>query len=161
MNANMKEYVMNLLDGYHRRAREIALLRYELAHPVRVTDQEMIGAMNLARQTGMGHPEGHISDKTFYIALNYQEQASRLNDETTGELSARLIALEREQARLEYYMSLLEPRQAQILRGIYIEKKPRETVAEEQGLSVRRLQEVKALAVDNLTEMYDFTSMLH
>lgn len=161
MNANMKEYVMNLLDGYHRRAREIALLRYELAHPVRVTDQEMIGAMNFARQTGMGHPEGHISDKTFYIALNYQEQASRLNDETTGELSARLIALEREQARLEYYMSLLEPRQAQILRGIYIEKKPRETVAEEQGLSVRRLQEVKALAVDNLTEMYDFTAMLH
>lgn len=161
MNANMKEYVMNLLDGYHRRAREIALLRYELAHPVRVTDQEMIGAMNFARQTGTGHPEGHISDKTFYIALNYQEQASRLNDETTGELSARLIALEREQARLEYYMSLLEPRQAQILRGIYIEKKPRETVAEEQGLSVRRLQEVKALAVDNLTEMYDFTSMLH
>ena len=49
MNANMKEYVMNLLDGYHRRAREIALLRYELAHPVRVTDQEMIGAMNFAR----------------------------------------------------------------------------------------------------------------
>lgn len=93
--------------------------------------------------------------------MNYQEQASRLNDETTGELSARLIALEREQARLEYYMSLLELRQAQILRGIYIEKKPRETVAEEQGLSVRRLQEVKALAVDNLTEMYDFTSMLH
>ena len=161
MNANMKEYVMNLLDGYHRRAREIALLRYELAHPVRVADQVMIGAMIFARQTGMGHPEGHISDKTFYIALNYQEQASRLNDETTGELSARLIALEREQARLEYYMSLLEPRQAQILRGIYIEKKPRETVAEEQGLSVRRLQEVKALAVDNLTEMYDFTSMLH
>ena len=161
MNANMKEYVMNLLDGYHRRAREIALLRYELAHPVRVTDQEMIGAMNFARQTGTGHPEGHISDKTFYIALNYQEQASRLNDETTGELSARLIALEREQARLEYYMSLLEPRQAQILQGIYIEKKPRETVAEELGLSVRRLQEVKALAVDNLTEMYDFTSMLH
>lgn len=161
MNANMKEYVMNLLGGYHRRAREIALLRYELAHPVRVTDQEMIGAMNFARQTGTGHPEGHISDKTFYIALNYQEQASRLNDETTGELSARLIALEREQARLEYYMSLLEPRQAQILQGIYIEKKPRETVAEELGLSVRRLQEVKALAVDNLTEMYDFTAMLH
>ena len=161
MNANMKEYVMNLLDGYHRRAREIALLRYELAHPVRVTDQEMIGAMNFARQTGTGYLEGHISDKTFYIALNYQEQASRLNDETTGELSARLIALEREQARLEYYMSLLEPRQAQILRGIYIEKKPRETVAEELGLSVRRLQEVKALAVDNLTEMYDFTAMLH
>lgn len=161
MNANMKEYVMNLLDGYHRRAREIALLRYELAHPVKVTDQEMISAMNFARQTGTGHPDGHISDKTFYIALNYQEQASRLNDETTGEISARLIALEREQARLEYYMSLLEPRQAQVLRRIYIEKMPRETVAEELGLSVRRLQEVKALAVESLAEMYDFTAMLH
>lgn len=161
MNVNMKEYVMNLLDGYHRRAREIALLRYELAHPVKVTDQEMISAMNFARQTGTGHPDGHISDKTFYIALNYQEQASRLNDETTGEISARLIALEREQARLEYYMSLLEPRQAQVLRRIYIEKMPRETVAEELGLSVRRLQEVKALAVESLAEMYDFTAMLH
>lgn len=61
----------------------------------------------------------------------------------------------------ERYMSLLEPRQAQLLRRIYIEKMPRETVAEELGLSVRRLQEVKALAVESLAEMYDFTAMLH
>lgn len=161
MNTEMRNHVMQLLDSYHERARQIALLRYELAHPAQITGDELIGAMTYARPEGQGRPAGHISNKTLYIALNYQERAEQLNAEAFGEISAQLMKLEREQARLEYYISLLEPRQEQVLRRTCLDKAPREKVAEELGVSVRRLQEVKAQAIASLAEMYGFTATLH
>ena len=117
--------------------------------------------MSYARQQGGGRPEGHISNKTLYIALNYQEQAERLNTEVFSEISAKLVELEREQSRLEYYMSLLESRQELVLRRSYFERVAQEKVAEELGISVRRVQDIKAQAIENLAEMYDFTAELH
>ena len=150
MNRDCREYVLRLLTDCPRREREIALLRFELANHARVMGDELIEAMNFARQDGAGRPVGHVSDKTSHIALNYQEQAERLNRTVSDE-----------QGRLEYYISLLEPRQQQVLRRIYMDRMPRETVAQEVGLSVRRLQEVKAQAIDTLAEMYDFTAGLY
>lgn len=161
MNAEMKNHVIKLLDSYPERARQIALLRYELAHPAQVTDDELIGAMTYAHPEGQGRPAGHISNKTLYIALNYQERAERLNAEAFGDISAQLVKLEQEQARLEYYISLLEPRQEQVLRRTCLEKMPQEKVAREFELSVRRVQDIKAQAIDALAEMYGFTAELH
>lgn len=161
MNTEMKNHVMQLLDSYNERARQIALLRYELAHPAQITSDELIGAMTYAHPEGQGCPTGHISNKTLYIALNYQDQAEQLNAEAFGEISAQLTKLEREQARLEYYISLLEPRQEQVLRRTCFEKIPQDKVAEELGVSVRRVQDIKAQAIDGLAEMYRFTAELH
>ena len=161
MNTEMKNRVLELLDNYHKRARLIALLRYELAHPAQVTEKDLIGAMNFARQEGAGRPEGHISNKTLYIALNYQDQARQLNAETFQEISAQLMKLEQEQDRLNYYLSLLEPRQEQVLRKAYLEKVPQEQVARELGVSVRSVQVIKAKAIDALAEMYAFTAGLN
>ena len=41
MNTEMKNRVLELLDNYHKRARLIALLRYELAHPAQVTEKDL------------------------------------------------------------------------------------------------------------------------
>ena len=161
MNTEMKNRVLELLDNYHKRARLIALLRYELAHPAQVTEKDLIGAMNFARQEGAGSPEGHISNKTLYIALNYQDRARQLNAETFQEISAQLMKLEQEQDRLNYYLSLLEPRQEQVLRKAYLEKVPQEQVARELGVSVRSVQDIKAKAIDALAEMYAFTAGLN
>ena len=117
--------------------------------------------MNFARQEGAGRPEGHISNKTLYIALNYQDQARQLNAETFQEISAQLMKLEQEQDRLNYYLSLLEPRQEQVLRKAYLEKVPQEQVARELGVSVRSVQDIKAKAIDALAEMYAFTAGLN
>ena len=161
MNTEMKNRVLELLDNYHKRARLIALLRYELAHPAQVTEKDLIGAMNFARQEGAGRPEGHISNKTLYIALNYQDRARQLNAETFQEISAQLMKLEQEQDRLNYYLSLLETRQEQVLRKAYLEKVPQEQVARELGVSVRSVQDIKATAIDALAEMYAFTAGLN
>ena len=148
MNTEMKNRVLELLDNYHKRARLIALLRYELAHPAQVTEKDLIGAMNFARQEGAGRPEGHISNR-------------QLNAETFQEISAQLMKLEQEQDRLNYYLSLLEPRQEQVLRKAYLEKVPQEQVARELGVSVRSVQDIKAKAIDALAEMYAFTAGLN
>lgn len=161
MGIEMRKHVLDLLDSYHRRTRDIALLRYELAHPAQVTEDEVIDAMSYAHQEGTGRPEGHISNKTLYIALNYQDQAKRINQEVFGEISAKLTDLESEQRRLEYYMSLLEPRQELVLRRSYFERFSQEKVAEELGISVRRVQDIKSQAIDNLVEMYGFAAGLH
>ena len=70
MNTEMKKHVVYLLDTYHKRARQIAVLRYELSHPVKITEEEMIDTLQFAHQEGAGQTEGHISNKTPYIALN-------------------------------------------------------------------------------------------
>ena len=45
MNADMKKHVVHLLDTYHKRARQIAILRYELSSPAKITEEEMIDTM--------------------------------------------------------------------------------------------------------------------
>lgn len=154
MNTDMKKRVVQLLDTYHKRARQIAVLRYELSAPVKITEEEMIDTLQFAHQEGTGRTEGHISNKTPYIALNYREKAGLLNAEVLSEISLELMELEKEQQRLEYYISLLEPRQEQVLRRTCFEKAAQEAVAEELGVTVRRVQDIKAQAISELAEMY-------
>ena len=72
MSADMKNYVSELLEGYRARERKIAVLRYDLEHPSEVGVTEQIEAMNYGSGEGVGHSKGHISNKTLYIALNYE-----------------------------------------------------------------------------------------
>ena len=86
MNGDIKSYVINLLETCQVRKRKIALLHYELEHPARTSEAEMISAMALGHGAGNsgGHTEGHISDKTLYIALNYQSKVDKLNADIIG-----------------------------------------------------------------------------
>lgn len=88
------------------------------------------------------------------MARAYREKAGLLNAEVLSEISLELMELEKEQQRLEYYISLLEPRQEQVLRRTCFEKAAQEAVAEELGVTVRRVQDIKAQAISELAEMY-------
>ena len=46
---NVKDYVIQELESYPRTLRQIAVLRYELEHPVQVSTEEMLDAMAFAR----------------------------------------------------------------------------------------------------------------
>ena len=52
MNTDMKKHVVHLLDTYHKRARQIAVLRYELSDPVKITEEEMIDTLQFAHREG-------------------------------------------------------------------------------------------------------------
>lgn len=158
MNNDMRSYVINLLETYQERTRKIALLHYELEHPARTSEAEMISAMALGHGAGgSSHTEGHISDKTLYIALNYQNRTDELNADIKEEIVVQLVELEWEQERLEYYTSLLEKRQALVIRLAYFEGLPWDEVAKEAGAAVRTVHKIKNQALEQLAEMYQFT----
>ena len=157
MNAEMKNYVIKQLETYHDRERKIAVLRYDLEHPSEVGVTEQIEAMNYGSGEGVGHSKGHISNKTLYIALNYEEQAKQLNAESAKEIADELFILERRQKKLLYYISLLEKRQAEVVRMVYMEGVSTKKAAEQHGLNVRTIERIRKNAVDNLAEMYAYS----
>ena len=157
MNAEMKNYVIKQLETYHDRERKIAVLRYDLEHPSEVGVTEQIEAMNYGSGEGVGHSKGHVSNKTLYIALNYEEQAKQLNAESAKEIADELFILERRQKKLLYYISLLEKRQAEVVRMVYMEGVSTKKAAEQHGLTVRTIERIRKDAVDNLAEMYAYS----
>lgn len=108
--------MVNLLETCQERKRKIALLHYEMEHPARTSEAEIISAMALGHgDSNISHSDGHVSDKTLYIALNYQNRVEKLNADIKQEIVKQLVELEQEQERLQYYTSLLEKRQAPCL----------------------------------------------
>ena len=59
---------------------------------------------------GSSHTEGHISDKTLYIALNYQSKVDKLNADTKEEIVVHLVELEQEQKTEEHTSELQSQR---------------------------------------------------
>lgn len=161
MNIDMKERIVKILEAYPDRKRKIDALRYELANPAQISEVEQLEAMTYSHDEIGGKPSvGHVSDKTLYIALNYQEKAGRLNAGVVSEVSRQLYELEREQSRLEYYVSLLSKRQAEVIRRTYFELESQETVAKALNVSVRTVQTIKAQAIEALGELYCLTAKL-
>lgn len=157
MSAEMKNFVLNLLDTYQDRERKIAVLRYELAHPAKLTETEQIEAMAYGRGDGLGHTKGRVSNKTLYIALNYEEQAERMNAEASNEIADELFELEQQQKKLMYYIALLEKRQAEVIQLVFFEKVPTKEVAERYDLTYRTIDRIKKAAIESLVEMYAYS----
>ena len=162
MNSDMRDRVINLLETCPERKRKIALLHYELEHPACTTEAEMISAMALVHGDGSnnGHMDGHISDKTLYIALNFQNRTEKLNADVKQEIVMQLVELEQEQKRLNYYITLLDERKAIVLQLIYFKKLPLEEIASRIGVVLRTVRKIRDRAIDELVRMYDFTKNL-
>ena len=162
MNTDMKNRIINLLETYPERQRQIALLHYELEHPAQTSESVMLSAMALGHgDSGGGQPGGHISDRTFYIALNYRSRADQMNAGAKEEIVLQLVALEQEQKRLEYYVSLLDARQVTVIQLIYFERLHLEEIASQVGVVLRTIRKIKDRAIDNLAQMYGFTGKLN
>ncbi len=155
-NEGMRQYVVNLLESYSDSQKKIALLRYELEHPATISAEEMIDAMAFSRGDGVGRTEGAVSNKTMFIAMNYHQQADRLNREEMDDLVQRLIPLENEINRLHYYLDMLDDTQREIIQLYYFECNSLRDISQKINISIRRLRDRKDEAVESLVQMYDF-----
>lgn len=153
-------YVITLLQNYRANKRKIEQLRYELEHPARVTPDEMIEAMNFAKGDGEGRPSGSVSNKTLYIAMNFQSAADEANAALTHDLVSRLVPLEQAINRLEHYVALLEPRQAEVIRLAYFEGHTWQQISAKTQITTRTLYKIRNQAVEELAEMYALTAGL-
>ena len=71
----MQDKIVKLLEGYTFREKKIALLRHEWYHPNQVTPEGNAGGNGLFQKYRRRCAVcGHISDKTYHIALNYEDQ---------------------------------------------------------------------------------------
>ena len=113
--------------------------------------------MSLAYWEGDSCPGGHASDKTLYIALNYQDRTEEANQIGADEVVEQLVDLEREQERLKYYVSLLEERQEKVIKLFYFEGYSQEECAKKLEIATRTVRRIKDDAIEELTEMYFFT----
>ena len=157
MNTDMKAHVISLLETYLERERQISLLHYEMQHSARVSPEEMIDGMSLGHGTSMGGSgKGHISNKTMYIALNYQERVDHMNAEAANEIAQRLLELEAEQDRIRYYVSLLEKRESEVIRSFYIEGISWDEIARKIGVALRTVHKIKNRAINHLVELYAY-----
>ena len=142
MNHNAKDQILSLLQNYRATKRKIEQLCYELEHPARVTPDEMIEAMNFAKGDGEGRPSGSVSNKTLYIAMNFQSAADEANAAMTHDLVSRLVPLEQEINRLEHYVALLEPRQTEVIRLAYFEGLTWQQISAKTQITTRTLYKI-------------------
>lgn len=156
MAVETRTYVITLLESYHKRMNQIALLHYELEHPANVSSNEIIGAMSLGHGDGFSRSKGRVSNKTLYIALNYHEKAESLNLNTIDEISSQLVELEQIQARLDHCISLLDKRQEKLVQALYIDRLSMREVEKALGLSAKTVRRLRDDTIDALARMYDF-----
>lgn len=160
VSAQTVKYVNDLLEHYQEDTSKMEALRYEISNPRRVTSEEVIEAMNFGHGDGDGGSiaKGHISNKTLYIATNYNERTETLNREASDEVVDLLNAMNEERKRLLHYISLLKEKDRKIIQETYIEARTREELSEIYGVSQKSVSTMRKQAVENLCVLYDFTS---
>ena len=117
----IREQVIDDLKQYPELKKKVILLRYEQEHPAKISDSEVIDSMALSRPVSDGiRPAGFISDKTMRIATQFRDKKDRLNQETIMEIAQELYTVEQQISKLEFYVSQLEEKQAEVIRKYYL-----------------------------------------
>lgn len=151
-----KEEIIQKLYEYPKIKQRIKLLRFELEHHKSVSADDMLETMCFAKGDGSGYNSGTVSNRTLYIAMNYQSAAENANSENSKEILNRLIPLEQEASRIEYYLSFLQEKEKTILRLLYFERNSLAEAAEKSSYSVWCVRKLRDEGIDKLVEMYDF-----
>lgn len=158
MNDNIRSRVYELLSNYQDDTSKMNALRYELDHLIPVSGDEMIDSMNYGHGEGdgTGIAKGHISDKTAFIAMNYQKLASEANSDAIKELANTLFDMEQERDRLLHYISTLNARDGAVIRMTYIEPVTRTEIADYLKVSTKTVSTLRREAVNRLCKLYEF-----
>ncbi len=77
-----------------------------------------------------------------------------------NDIADRLLQLEREQDRIRYYVSLLQGREADVIRQFYFEGYSWEETAKKVGVALRSVYKIKNKAINHLVELYGYTAGL-
>lgn len=157
MSAESRDQVIHLLETYHEREQKIALLKYELLNFPQASPGEVMDGMSLGHNCELSPHTGYVSNKTLFIALNYQERTEQINAETLSDILGELNEVKRVQNRLTYYVSILSPQQEKVIRRFYFESISWDQIAEEVKVALRTVHKIKNRAFDKLAEFYDFS----
>ena len=141
----IREQVIDDLKQYPELKKKVILLRYEQEHPAKISDSEVIDSMALSRPVSDGiRPAGFISDKTMRIATQFRDKKDRL------------YTVEQQISKLEFYVSQLEEKQAEVIRKYYFEGKTWGELQREMHLAPRTLLKRRDDGLDALVSIYSY-----
>lgn len=157
----IRAQVIEDLKSYHLLKKKMALLRFEQEHPAKVSDEEVIDSMALSRPVSENiRTSGFISDKTMRIAAQFRDTRDRLNQETSMEITQELHAVEQQIAKLDFYVSQLEEKQAEVIQKYYFERKTWNELQLEMHLSPRTLLKRRDDGLEALVSMYTYLGQI-
>lgn len=157
----IRTQVIEDLKSYHQLKKKLALLRFEQEHPARVSDDEVIDSMALSRPVSDSiRATGFISDKTMRIAAQFRDTRDRLNQSTSIEIAQELHAVEQQISKLEFYVSQLEDKQAEVIQKYYFERKTWNELQVEMHLSPRTFLKRRDDGLDSLVSMYTYLGQI-
>ena len=90
--------------------------------------------------------------------MNYQCAADTANSERSREIISRLIPLEQEASRIEYYLSFLSENEKTVLGLLFFKQSSLSEAAEAMASSVWSIRKLRDEGIDKLVEMYDFVN---
>lgn len=151
----IRRLVTEKLKKYNQNKQRLAALKYELENFSGVDSDEVISSMNFSHgETGGQTSTGHVSDKTYHIALSYQDEADRQAAEARAAIVEEYRSLTKEVERLDHYITLLEPQEGAVIRMAYVEHKTNDEIADTMNVSTRTVRYIRNRALENLCEMY-------
>ena len=131
-------------------------LEFELENYIdMVSGDDIIEAKTFKSGVAEVMPGGHHGDITADLAVSYGDKTARMNICEKQALNDSLRRVELEIKRITYYVSLLDNRQADVIRTHYFEGCPLPQTAINLGLSITTMRRVLKSAVTNLTDMYN------
>lgn len=152
----VKKYVMSLLENYNDSRKKIAILAYELAHPVAISEEGLIRSLSISSPSGGGISSGTITDKTSCTALNYHNVAEHLRQETKRELEKQLYILLSEKERLDHFISLLDSRYANVIKLYYIDGLTWPEVQDQLNIAHTTAIHYRDLGINELVNDYKY-----
>ena len=160
METYTKSRITQMLENYRNDTQTITILRRSLNEAPRISEDQIINDMNFQHGESIGMVTGHISDKTAYIAQHYRQKLNDVNQDSLNQYAADLWRMEQERETLNFYVSLLEPRQRQLISLYYMQDVPRERIAAEMDITVRTFHYIRKRAIERLAAMYNLTEKL-
>ena len=152
-----REDIENLLKNYRGWKKKITLLEFERNNPSRATELEVLGGLALARPLIEGAGlSGHISDKTMQIALSFRDKTERMNCGTLLDIDQELEILQTRIDKLDFYVSQLDEKQAEVIRGHYFEGKSWAHLQKKLHISSRTLSNRRNGGLDALIAMGEY-----
>ena len=151
-----KDDIVRKLESYPALQRTILQLEFELKNrPEIVSGDEMIETMTFSHPEGDPVLTGQSDGKTPGIAQSYVSAVEECNREYRDQLNRELAKVRLEAGRIEYYIGLLDKKQAAVLRALYVERLPWRDAAEKVGMSSYTLPKYRNLGITELTEMFN------
>lgn len=153
----LKKQVIADLKEYPVLKRKLALLQFERSHPPKITEDDVIDGMALSRPIDDTiRQTSYISNKTMRIAMEYQDRKDYLNHETMREIVDEMTEVEASLQKLEFYVSQLEPKQAEVIQLHYFEGITWAELQKKLYVTSRALLKRRDSAIEELVSMYRY-----